>query len=221
MTAALAPFVARVIAVDNSAAMLAAAKRRLAGSDTVDFRRGDLEGLPIGDAELDAAVLTLVLPYLPEPSRALFEVARVLKPGGRVLITDVLPHDREGYRQQLGHQWLGFSETPDDELAHRRRLHRHSPPRAAVGAGSEGTRIVRRTSQTHVGLEMVVNHKGTKGQRRTEPFLGSVRSNEPSFVRPRGFVSRWLAYAEAEDNNNERNCRKTSAPLCGGESRRP
>lgn len=111
MTAALAPFVSRVIAVDNSAAMLAAAKRRLAGCQAVDFRRGDLEGLPIGDAELDAAVLTLVLPYLPEPSRALLDVARVLKPGGRVLITDLLPHDREGYRQQLGHQWLGFSDA--------------------------------------------------------------------------------------------------------------
>ena len=56
-------------------------------------------------------MLTLVLPYLPEPSRALADVARVLKPGGRVLITDLLPHDREGYRQQLGHQWLGFSEA--------------------------------------------------------------------------------------------------------------
>jgi ubiquinone/menaquinone biosynthesis C-methylase UbiE/DNA-binding transcriptional ArsR family regulator len=111
MTAALAPFVARVIAVDNSAAMLAAAKRRLAGQDAAEFRRGDLEQLPIADAELDAAVLTLVLPYLPEPVRALAEVARVLRPGGRVLITDLLPHDREGYRQQLGHQWLGFSET--------------------------------------------------------------------------------------------------------------
>ncbi len=111
MTAALAPFVARVIAVDNSAAMLAAAKRRLAGHEAVEFRRGDLEQLPIADAELDAAVLTLVLPYLPEPSRALVDVARALKPGGRVLITDLLPHDREGYRQQLGHQWLGFSEA--------------------------------------------------------------------------------------------------------------
>ena len=110
-SAALAPFVARVVAVDNSAAMLAAARRRLAGFDNVELRRGDLETLPIGDAELDAAALTLVLPYLAEPARALAETARVLKPGGRVLVTDLLPHDREPYRQQLGHQWLGFSEA--------------------------------------------------------------------------------------------------------------
>lgn len=111
VSAALAPFVARVIAVDNSAAMLAAARRRLAGAGNVELRRGDLEALPIEDADLDAATLTLVLPYLPEPERAVAEVARVLRPGGRVLVTDVLPHDREQYRQQLGHQWLGFSEA--------------------------------------------------------------------------------------------------------------
>ncbi len=111
MTAALAPFVARVIAVDNSAAMLAAAKRRLAGSPHVELRRGDLEDLPVADGELDAAVLTLVLPYLPAPARVLHDVARVVKPGGRLLVTDLLPHDREAYRQQLGHQWLGFSDA--------------------------------------------------------------------------------------------------------------
>lgn len=111
MTAALATYVARVIAVDNSAAMLNAARRRLAGAPNVDFRRGDLEEVPIGDAELDAAVLTLVLPYLPEPQRALADVARTLKRGGRLLLTDLRPHDREGYRQQLRHQWLGFGDA--------------------------------------------------------------------------------------------------------------
>ena len=110
MSAALAPFVSRVIAVDNSAAMLTAARRRLAGAETVELRRGDLEELPIGDAELDAAVLTLVLPYLSDPGRVLAEVARVVRPEGRLLVTDLLPHDRETYRQQLGHHWLGFSE---------------------------------------------------------------------------------------------------------------
>ena len=110
LTAALAPFVARVIAVDASAAMLQAAKRRLQGLTNIDWRRGDLESLPIDDARLDAATMAVVLHHLPEPDRALREVARVLKPGGRVLIVDMLPHDRESYRQQMGHIWLGFSE---------------------------------------------------------------------------------------------------------------
>ena len=116
VSAALAPFVARVIAVDASAAMLQAAKRRLAGLDNIDLRRGELETLPIDDQRLDVATLMLVLHHVPEPDKALAEVARVLKPGGRVIIGDMLPHDRESYRQQMGHIWLGFSDQ------HVRRL---------------------------------------------------------------------------------------------------
>jgi ArsR family transcriptional regulator len=110
VSAAIAPFVRHVVAVDASAAMLQAAKKRLQGLENVDLRRGDLEALPIDDARLDAAMLMMVLHYLPEPERALREVARVLKPGGTLLVVDMLPHERENYRQQMGHVWLGFSE---------------------------------------------------------------------------------------------------------------
>ena len=110
VSAALAPFVARVIAVDGSAAMLQAARRRLQGAANIELRRGELEALPIDDSRLDAATLMLVLHHVPEPARALADVARVLKPGGRVIAVDMLPHDRENYRQQMGHVWLGFAE---------------------------------------------------------------------------------------------------------------
>ena len=110
VTAALAPFVSRVVAVDSSAAMLQAARRRLHEMDNVELRRGELEALPIDEARLDLATLMLVLHHVPEPDKALTEVARVLKPGGRVVIADMLPHDRDSYRQQMGHVWLGFSE---------------------------------------------------------------------------------------------------------------
>ena len=113
---AIAPFVARVIAVDASAAMLQAAKKRLQPFDNVDLRRGDLEALPIDDALLDAATLMLVLHHVTEPARALAEVARVLKPGGRLILVDMLPHDREHYRQQMGHVWMGFSEEQISRL---------------------------------------------------------------------------------------------------------
>ena len=113
---AIAPFVARVIAVDASAAMLQAAKKRLQPFDNVDLRRGDLEALPIDDALLDAATLMLVLHHVTEPARALAEVARVLKPGGRLILVDMLPHDREHYRQQMGHVWMGFSEEQTTQL---------------------------------------------------------------------------------------------------------
>jgi ArsR family transcriptional regulator len=110
VSAALAPFVSRIVAVDASAAMLQAARKRLHGIDHIDLRRGDLEALPIDDRRLDAAVMMLVLHHVPEPARALAEVARVLKPGGRLVLVDMLPHDREHYRQQMGHVWLGFRE---------------------------------------------------------------------------------------------------------------
>jgi len=110
VSAAIAPFVARVIAVDASAAMLQAAKKRLHGIENIELRRGELEALPIDDARLDAATLMLVLHHVPEPELALTEVARVLKPGGRAVVVDMQPHDRESYRQQMGHVWLGFGD---------------------------------------------------------------------------------------------------------------
>jgi ArsR family transcriptional regulator len=110
VASALAPFVARVIAVDRSGEMLQAARRRVRDLPSVEVRRGELEALPVADAELDAATLLLVLHHLANPAAALAEAARALKPGGRLVIADMLPHDREEYRQQMGHVWLGFGE---------------------------------------------------------------------------------------------------------------
>jgi ubiquinone/menaquinone biosynthesis C-methylase UbiE len=104
----VAPFVHRVIGVDASAAMLAAAEDLVPAS--VDLRQGALEALPIGDAEVDLVLLVLVLHHVPDPARALAEAARVLKPGGRLIVVDMQPHDREDYRQRMGHVWLGFGE---------------------------------------------------------------------------------------------------------------
>jgi ArsR family transcriptional regulator len=110
LTEVVAPYVRQVIAVDSSTDMLDAARLRLGGAGNVDLRQGELESLPIAAGELDAAMLSLVLHYSPSPGRALAEVARVLRPGGRVLVVDMLPHERQEYQQQMGHVWLGFSE---------------------------------------------------------------------------------------------------------------
>ena len=106
----IAPHVTKVIAVDGSTEMVQAARKRLKGVTHVDVRRGDMQALPIEDGQLDVAILALVLHHVPEPVRALAEVSRVLKPSGRLLLVDMLPHDREEYQHQMGHVWLGFSE---------------------------------------------------------------------------------------------------------------
>jgi ArsR family transcriptional regulator len=106
----LAPHVSRVVGVDASDEMLASARTRVLHLPNVDLRRGSLEALPLPDGSLDAAVMMLVLHHVPAPALALAEAARVLKPGGRLLIVDMAPHEREEYRQQMGHVWLGFSD---------------------------------------------------------------------------------------------------------------
>jgi ubiquinone/menaquinone biosynthesis C-methylase UbiE len=110
----MAPFVNRVIAVDESPAMLRASRARLASRANVEVRDGTLEALPIEGGQLDVAILSLVLHYVTDPGLAFAGIQRTLKKGARLLIVDMMPHDREEYRQTMGHVWLGFGE---DQLA--------------------------------------------------------------------------------------------------------
>ncbi len=107
---AAAPFVRQVIAVDGSPEMLDVARTRLAGVTNVDLRNGSLESLPIDDGALDLGVLSVVLGYAADPLLVLQEAARVLKPGGRLLIVDLEPHDQVELRQRYGQSWQGFDE---------------------------------------------------------------------------------------------------------------
>lgn len=112
VAASLASHVREVIAVDNSPAMLKAAARRVAGQANVALRLGQLETLPIEDSGCDAALLVLALTYVADVAPVLAQVARVLKPGGRVVIVDLLRHDRDDFRRQLGQVRAGFE--PDE-----------------------------------------------------------------------------------------------------------
>jgi len=116
ITQLLAGRVKQVIAVDNSPAMLKAAKKRIGDRDDVSLRRGELEALPIDDAACDAAILTLVLSYLPDAPAALKELARILKPTGRAVIIDLQSHDRDDFRREMGQTVNGFAPEHLQEM---------------------------------------------------------------------------------------------------------
>ncbi len=107
----VAPYVKRVYAVDNSTAMLSAAKQRVGELENVSIIESSLTDLDIASNTLDAAWLTVVLPYLPSPADVLTEAARVLRPGASLVIVDLLPHERASYQQEMGHLRLGTSKT--------------------------------------------------------------------------------------------------------------
>jgi ArsR family transcriptional regulator len=108
LAAALAPEVARVVGVDQSADMLRSARRRTAGLDNVELRRGTLEALPLEDGSCDAALLVLSLGWVADPARVLAEAARVVRPGGRLALVDAVLHDDEDFRRRAGQVWPGF-----------------------------------------------------------------------------------------------------------------
>jgi ubiquinone/menaquinone biosynthesis C-methylase UbiE/DNA-binding transcriptional ArsR family regulator len=112
----VAPFVKRVIAADFSPAMLAAARKRLAGVENVEFVVGELPELAIPDATADVVFCVLVMHHLADPQRSIGELARITRPGGRVVIVDMLEHDRESYRHTMGHRWLGFAPASVDRM---------------------------------------------------------------------------------------------------------
>ncbi len=99
-----------VVAIDRSPNMLDAARAKLegAGIPGVELRRGDAADLPLETDTVDAAFAHMVLHYLASPSDALAEMARVVKPGGLVVVVDFEQHDRDWMREELGVQWLGF-----------------------------------------------------------------------------------------------------------------
>jgi SAM-dependent methyltransferase len=111
ITAAIAPYVREMIAVDSSPEMLRVARARLAQTPNTRLLDGRLEALPLADDTVDIALVIHVLHHLPDPPAAIDEAARVLRPGGRLVVADMLPHSHDEYRRTMGHIWLGFSRA--------------------------------------------------------------------------------------------------------------
>jgi len=112
LTVETARWAHHVTAIDRSAGVLARAKALAARKkiSNITWKKGELEKLPIDDGAMDVALLSQALHHAGEPPAALLEAARVLKPGGRLLILDLRPHDETWVREKLGDRWFGFSD---------------------------------------------------------------------------------------------------------------
>ena len=101
---------ARVIGIDNSSGMLAEVARRFAGR-RFEARSGEAGVLPLADGEVDAVLANMFLHHAPDPPAAIREMARALKPGGMLVITDADSHDHEWLRTEQHDRWLGFARA--------------------------------------------------------------------------------------------------------------
>ena len=108
-----APAAASALGIDRSSEMLRLARAKLHGVANTELRQADLMALPLGDGGADVAIIHHVLHFAQQPDAAIGEAARVLSDGGRLLIVDFAPHDREDLRAREGHIRLGFS---DDQM---------------------------------------------------------------------------------------------------------
>ncbi|MEG3085901.1 ArsR/SmtB family transcription factor [Sphingomonas sp. PB4P5] len=105
----------QALGIDRSSEMLRLARAKLSERGVeAELRQADLYALPLGDGEADAAIIHHVLHFAQQPGAAIVEAARVLSPGGRLLIADFAPHDREELRSRDAHTRLGFS---DEQIA--------------------------------------------------------------------------------------------------------
>jgi ubiquinone/menaquinone biosynthesis C-methylase UbiE/predicted transcriptional regulator len=103
----------KVIAVDSSARMIEVGREQALrhGVKNIDYRLGDMEEIPIGDGEVDLVFFSQSLHHALHPELALAEAARILVPGGRIVILDLVRHRFEQARELYADEWLGFSES--------------------------------------------------------------------------------------------------------------
>jgi len=134
MLEVLAPRVERALGIDQSREMLAVARVNLerAGLENGSVRLGDMYQLSLPDASFDAAVIHQVLHYADRPAAAIAEAARVLRPGGALLIVDFAPHGLEFLRGEHAHRRLGFADAEVAEWCRAAGLE-PTPPRHLPG----------------------------------------------------------------------------------------
>jgi SAM-dependent methyltransferase len=113
--------VREAVGIDASKAMLALARARLAraGLSHCSVRLADMYRLPLADAGFDVGVLQMVLHYAEQPDAVLAEAARVLRPGGALVVVDLAHHERQDVVERLAHRWPGFTDETMSSLLAR------------------------------------------------------------------------------------------------------
>jgi ArsR family transcriptional regulator len=108
----------QVIAVDNSAKMIEFGREEALrhGLKNVEYRLGDMEEVPIDTESVDLVFFSQSLHHALHPGRAVHEAWRILKPGGRIILLDLVKHRFEEARELYADEWLGFSETELDSM---------------------------------------------------------------------------------------------------------
>jgi SAM-dependent methyltransferase len=101
-----------VVGIDRSSDVLKRAKElaRRRGVKNISWKRGDMEKLPLESASADVALLSQALHHAVNPPTAVVDAARILRPGGRVVVLDLRQHDQEWVRERVGDRWLGFTD---------------------------------------------------------------------------------------------------------------
>jgi ArsR family transcriptional regulator len=114
----LAPLVRQGLGVDASKSMLALARARLARAELAhcSVRLADMYRLALADGSFDTVVLQMVLHYAEDPAGVVAEAARVLRPGGRLIVIDLAAHQRADLTARLAHRWPGFSDPAMHDL---------------------------------------------------------------------------------------------------------
>jgi arsenite methyltransferase len=111
IAAGLAPLVEKVYVLDGSPQMLAVAKRNLLAFSNLEFREADGLALPLPDGSVDAAFANMYLHHIPEPLAAIRELWRILRPGGRLVITDMDAHPYAWLKEEMADVWQGFERS--------------------------------------------------------------------------------------------------------------
>jgi ArsR family transcriptional regulator len=119
---ALVHVVDKVICIDHSEAMLEQARGSLSDHEHVELRKGELDSLPLADGEVDAVFANMVMHHVPDLYAALRELRRVLKPGGRLVITDLLPHRETWMTEEMADLKLGLDPVDLKSRAERARF---------------------------------------------------------------------------------------------------